>query len=110
NHLINHFFTPPLAIPTPANVRGRRAIAAIDRIVWQLIERRRRTSCSGGDLLGMLISARHAATDTAMDDKQLRDEMVTFLVAGHETTAVALSWTWHLLSTHPAVEQRMYAQ
>jgi len=110
NHLINHFLTLPLFIPTPANVRGRRAIAALDRIVWKVIERRRRNGIEHGDLLGMLIRARDADTNEAMDDKQLRDEMVTFLNAGHETTAVALSWTWHLLSTHPEVERRMHAQ
>src|SRR6185295_6737469 len=71
-------------------------------------EQRRREGGARHDLLGMLISARDADTDTAMDDKQLRDEVVTFLVAGHETTAVALSWAWHLLSNHPHVERRLH--
>jgi cytochrome P450 len=110
NHLVNHFLTPPLLIPTPANVRGRRALRSLNRVVWKVIEERRRDGGQRGDLLGMLISARDAETNEAMDDKQLRDEVVTFLVAGHETTAVALSWAWHLLAQHPAVEQRLHAE
>jgi cytochrome P450 len=108
NHLLNHLFTPPLAIPTPANLRGRRAIATIDRIVGTMIDARRRDGTDRGDLLTMLIRARAADTDTGMNDKQLRDECVTFLSAGHETTAVTLSWALHLLSTHPIVERRLY--
>jgi cytochrome P450 len=110
NHVTNHFFTPPLFVPTRANRRGRDAIGRIDRIVWKIIEQRRREGSARHDLLGMLISARDADTDTAMDDKQLRDEVVTFLVAGHETTAVALSWACHLLSRHPEIEQRLHEQ
>ena len=107
NHLLNHFLTPPLFVPTAANRRGRRAILSLDRIVWQIIERHRRDGANGDDLLGMLLAARDADTDRAMDDRQLRDEVVTFLVAGHETTAVALAWTWYLLATHEDVERRL---
>jgi cytochrome P450 len=108
NHLMNHFFTPPLFVPIPANRRGRRAIERVDRIVWKVIEQRRREGGERADLLGMLLRARDAETNQAMDDKQLRDEVVTFLVAGHETTAVALSWTWYLLSRHPEAERRLH--
>ena len=108
NHLINHFFTPPLWVPTRANRRGRRAIAAMDRIIWGIIAARRREDRERGDLLSMLIAARDAETHQAMDDRQLRDECITFLVAGHETTAVALSWTFHLLAQHPEVERRLH--
>ena len=107
NHLMNHLFTPPLFIPTSANRRGRRAIAGVDRVVWNVVEKRRRDGRERDDLLGMLLRARDAETNQAMDDKQLRDEVVTFLVAGHETTAVALAWAWHLLSQHPAAEARL---
>jgi cytochrome P450 len=107
NHLMNHFFNPPLFVPTAANRRGRRALARLDRVVSKVIEQRRREGVERPDLLGMLIAARDAETNEAMDDKQLRDEIVTFLVAGHETTAVALSWTWYLLSRHPEVEERL---
>ena len=110
NYITNHFMPPPLFVPTRANRAGRAAIARIDRIVWKVIEQRRRAGVERHDLLGMLISARDAETNTAMDDKQLRDEVVTFLVAGHETTAVALSWACHLLSQNPEIEQRLHEQ
>ena len=110
NYLINHFFPLPLVVPTRANRRGRRAIASLDRVVWKIIEARRRDTQDRGDLLGMLISARDAETNEAMDDQQLRDEAVTFLVAGHETTAVALSWAWHLLSVNPSAERRLHQE
>ena len=110
NHVMNHFLTPPLFVPTRANRFGRQAIARVDRVVWRVIEQRRRVEGSRQDLLGMLISARDAETNAAMDDKQLRDEVVTFLVAGHETTALALSWAWHLLAHHPDAERRLHAE
>ncbi len=110
NHLVNHFFALPLAIPTPANRRGRRAIASLDGIVWKVIGERRRDARDRGDLLSMLINARDAETNETMTDRQLRDEVVTFLVAGHETTAVALSWTWHLVAQHADVERRLQTE
>lgn len=110
NHLINHFFTPPLWVPTRVNREGRRAIARLDAVINTIIAARRREPAGHDDLLSMLISARDGATDGVMDDRQLRDEMVTFLVAGHETTAVALSWTWHLLAQNAPVEARLHAE
>jgi cytochrome P450 len=110
NHLVNHFFAPPLIVPTAVNRRGRRAIRGLDRIVWKIIAERRQDGRDRGDLLSMLIHARDADTHETMTDRQLRDEAVTFLVAGHETTAVALAWTWHLLAQHPHVEQRLHAE
>jgi cytochrome P450 len=110
NHLVNHFFALPLAIPTRANRRGRHAIARLDAIVWKIIGERRRDVRDRGDLLSMLINARDAETNETMTDRQLRDEVVTFLVAGHETTAVALAWTWHLVAQHAAVERRLQAE
>lgn len=110
NHLMNHLITPPMFVPTAANRHGKHAIARVDRVVRRIIEQRRSETTPRHDLLGMLISARDAETNQAMDDKQLRDEVVTFLVAGHETTALALSWAWHLLAQHPDAEQRLHAQ
>lgn len=110
NHVVNHFFAVPLFIPTSANRRGRRAIASLDRIVWKIVAERRRDGRDRGDLLTMLINARDAETHETMTDQQLRDEAVTFLVAGHETTAVALSWTWHLLARHPDAERRLHTE
>lgn len=110
NHLTNHMFTPPLIVPTRANRAGRRAVAGIDRVVWKIIETRRRDNRERHDLLGMLIAARDAETNQAMNDRQLRDEAVTFLVAGHETTAVALSWSWYLLSQHAEARARLFRE
>src|SRR6185295_12991909 len=74
NHIVNHFLTPPLFVPTPVNRRGRRAIASLDRIVWKIIAERRRDARDRGDLLSMFIGARDAETNEAMTDRQLRDE------------------------------------
>jgi cytochrome P450 len=108
DHLVKHFVTPPLAIPTPANLRARRAIRAIDEILWKVIAERRREGKDRGDLLSMLLASRDAETDESMDDRQLRDECTTFIVAGHETTAMALTWAEHLLSLHPESERRLH--
>lgn len=62
------------------------------------------------DLLGMLLSARDEETGLGMSDQQVRDEVITLLFAGHETTAVALTWTWYLLSQYPEVERRLHAE
>ncbi|MGH7896845.1 MAG: cytochrome P450 [Candidatus Binatia bacterium] len=113
NHLMNHFLAWPIWIPTRANRAGRAAIRTMDRIVHGLIERRRRDERPAeatADLLGMLIEARDEETHVTMNDRQLRDEVVTFLVAGHETTAVTLAWTWHLLASHPEIEARLHAE
>ena len=107
NFRINHFFAMPLPVPTPRNLRFRRAMRDLDRYVYQLIAERRRSNGDRGDLLSMIMKARDEDTDELMNDRQLRDEIVTFLGAGHETTAVALAWTWYLLSQHPDIDRRM---
>jgi cytochrome P450 len=93
--------------PTPKNRRFRRAVGVLDRAVLDLIDERRQNSRERSDLLSMLISARDEETGLGMTDVQLRDEVMTILLAGHETTALALAWTWYLLSSHPDVEQRL---
>ena len=100
-------FSLPLGAPTPDNVRYRRAIAVLDEVVYGLIGARRRTGEDEGDLLSMLLSARDADTGEAMSDEQLRDEAMTLLLAGHETSATALIWTFYLLSKHPAVNDKL---
>ncbi len=94
-------FAPPLWVPTPGNLRVRRSLATLDRAIYALIRERRQTGHDTGDLLSMLVQARDADTGEQMDDRQIRDELVTFLVAGHETVASAMTWTWHLLAKHP---------
>jgi cytochrome P450 len=101
-------FSPPLAIPTPQNVRFKRARAALDGIVNGLIaERRQSGETERGDLLSMLMTARDPQTGEGMSDLQLRDEVMTIFLAGHETTANALAWTLYALGQHPEVELRL---
>jgi cytochrome P450 len=97
----------PYTWPTPGNWRVRKAIARLDAIVYQMIEERRRSKEDRGDLLSMLLSARDEGDGSFMSDRQVRDEAMTILLAGHETTAVALTWTWYLLAQHPHVYTRM---
>lgn len=88
----------------------RQAIVAFDSLVARLIAERRVDGGDRGDLLSMLLSARDPATGEHMSDKQLRDEILTILLAGHETTANALSWTWYLLAQHPDAEARLHEE
>lgn len=100
-------FLPQL--PTPANRRAGKALRTLDTVVAGLIARRRGVPESErpADLLSMLLATRYEDTGEQMSDRQVRDEVMTFLVAGHETTANALAWTWYLLSTHPLAARRL---
>jgi cytochrome P450 len=101
----------PLRIPTPRNVAYREAMRSLDSVVYGIIaERRKRGGSDDDDLLSMLIDSRDEATGEAMTDAQLRDEVMTLFLAGHETTANQLAWTLYLLSTHPAERRRLEAE
>jgi cytochrome P450 len=82
----------------------------VDRAVYSIIAERRRGGGVEEDLLALLMEARDEETGAAMDDRQLRDEVITLFLAGHETTANALSWALYLLATHPDVEERLRAE
>ena len=97
----------PLWVPTPANRRFLRARATLDRLVYAIIKERRNSDAAPRDLLGMLMAAADDASADRMTDQQLRDEVMTLVLAGHETTAVALSWTIDLLSRHPEAARRV---
>jgi cytochrome P450 len=97
----------PFWVPTPANVRARRAIGRLDAIVHRLIAERRASGADRGDLLSMLVQAQDTDDGTRMTPQQLRDEVMTIYLAGHETTAVTLSWVWYLLARHPEAEERL---
>jgi cytochrome P450 len=102
-------FRIPDAIPTPANRRYRAWVRQLDEVVYKIIRERRQSAREGSDLLSLLLHAQD--TDGArMTDAQLRDEAVTLFLAGHETTAIALSWTLYLLSQHPAVDARLHVE
>jgi len=92
-------------LPLPANVRLRRALRELDTVVYRIIADRRQTRRDEADLLSMFLSARDDDSGTGMTDRQLRDEVMTMLLAGHETTSLALSWTYYLLSRYPDAEQ-----
>ena len=100
----------PEWLPSPANLRARRAIASLDAIVYRIIAERRRSGEDRGDLLSMLLAARDEEDGAGMTDQQVRDEVMTLFLAGHETTALALSWTWLLLSRAPAVEAALHEE
>jgi cytochrome P450 len=90
-------------LPLPQTIRFRKSIARLDRTVYAIIDERRRSGEDRGDLLSMLLMAVDEEGDgSGMDDRQLRDEAMTLFLAGHETTANALAWTWYLLSQNPA--------
>lgn len=93
-------------IPTPHNLKWKRALKRLDRIVHNVIAARRRAG-SGDDILGRLLEARDEETGEGLDETQIRDEVVTLMLAGHDTSAHALTWTLYLLATHPEVESRL---
>lgn len=101
----------PLWLPTPSNVRFGRAKRVLDGIVHGIIEERRRSLARGasqqGDLLGMLMAATDESGTERMSDADLRDEVMTLFLAGHETIATAMSWTWLLLHQNPHVAARV---
>jgi cytochrome P450 len=94
-------------LPTPGRRQFHAALARLDHLVGQHIQARRQQGGDHGDLLALLLAARDPATGAGMAPQQLRDEVMTLLFAGHETTALALTWTWDLLARHPAVAERL---
>jgi cytochrome P450 len=94
-------------LPLPANRRLWRALRELDAVVYRIIGDRRRTGRDETDLLSMLLSARDEETGDGMTDRQVRDEVMTMLLAGHETTSIALSWIYYLLSRHPDAQRRI---
>jgi enediyne biosynthesis protein E7 len=100
----------PDFVPTYGNLRFRRALQAVDKIVYRIIAEHRSGKGGNTDLLGMLLDLRDEETGKGLSDTELRNETITFLLAGHETTANALAWTFYLLSQHPDVEQQLRAE
>ena len=100
-------FYPPPRVPTPRNRRRRAALRTVDRAVYKIIAERRSGGGEEDDLLALLMGARDEETGEAMDNRQLRDEVITLFLAGHETTANALSWAFYLLATHPEAEEKL---
>lgn len=108
-HKAQNPFGPPAWVPTARNRRFRQALGVLDRAVYRLIEERRARGRPHGDLLSMLLEARDD-DGQPMTLRQLRDELITVIIAGHETVASALTWTWHLLAQHPQAEAALHAE
>jgi len=99
----------PHWLPTPANLQVKREVKQIEKILYRIIAERRASRRDAGDLLSMLLHAQDE-DGSRMTDRQLRDETITLFLAGHETTASTLSWTWWLLARNPGVEAKLHAE
>ena len=98
-------------LPLPQVRRYERMRARLDSTIYRIIDERRRSGEDRGDLLSILLLAQDEESGSGgMSDTQVRDEALTLFLAGHETTANALTWTWYLLSQHPEVEKKLHAE
>jgi cytochrome P450 len=104
---LNSLVPIPPTWPTPRNRKNQEAIARLDRIVYRMIREHRESGRDRGDFLSMLLLAQDEDDGSVMTDKQVRDEAMTIVLAGHETTANALAWTFYLLAQHPTARARM---
>src|SRR5262249_31720694 len=104
-HWLNFF----QKLPTPGNFRYRRVIRELDANIYGIIPRRRDSRREADHLLGRLLAARDE-DGSQMTDQQLRDELMTLFLAGHETTALALSYCFYLISQHPEIEAQLVAE
>jgi len=100
----------PISIPTPGNVREQRSYDSIKSVVADIIEKRRNSDEKYDDLLAMLMEAQDEDTGERMSNKQIQDEVITIFLAGHETTAVALSWIMHCIDDNSEVEEKLLAE
>jgi cytochrome P450 len=99
----------PQSWPTPANRRARREFEYMDSLIYRIISDRKKDTQPRNDLLSLLMAAMHE-DGSQMTEQQVRDESMTLFVAGHETTALSLSWTWYLLGENPAAEERLHEE
>ena len=98
-------------LPLPHAIRFKKAKRTLDEVIYKIIEERRKSGEDKGDLLSMLLMAQDVEGDgTRMTDQQIRDECLTLFLAGHETTANALTWTWYLLSQNPEKEAKFHKE
>ena len=101
-----------LHLPIPGLIKFRKSKTRLDAVVNRLIAEHKASGVDRGDLLSMLLSSRDEedAQHTGMSDEQVRDEVLTIFLAGYETVANALTWTWYLLSQNPAAETKLHAE
>ncbi len=100
----------PFKLPLPGDAQFRESIEKVDRFVYGLITERRQNPTDSNDLLNMLLEIRDDETGEGMTDQQLRDEVFTIFLAGHETTATVLGWVWYVLNQHPEIERKLHAE
>jgi cytochrome P450 len=110
DYRLNTPFPPPLWVPTAINRRYKAALKLLDETIYKMIRERRASGEDAGDLLSMLLNAKDADTGEMMSEEQARNEVVTLMFAGHETTAAALSWALYFLSQHPEAEAKLLAE
>lgn len=92
-----------IKLPLPSTYRFYKAKAQIDDVIYQIINARKKSRLDNGDLLSLLLS-----TKSALTDKQIRDEALTLFLTAFDTTSLALSWTWHLLSENPGADHKLH--
>lgn len=109
NRRFSRVINPPRSLPIAGNRRFAQSLRVLDESVQKIIAERRARP-GQDDLLSMLLEARDEDSGEGMDDRQLRDEVMTIFLAGHETTANALSWTFYLLGRHPEVARKLRAE
>lgn len=100
----------PISIPLPGDRAFKESIEKVDNFVYRLIAERRHNPNASDDLLTMLLDIRDEDTGEGMTDQQVRDEVFTVFLAGHETTATVMAWVWYLLEKYPEVERKLYAE
>lgn len=108
NKRLFSFMPLPPWLPLPGKYRSREAIGTLDRFVYEIIRERRESPSDGTDILSILMKAEDESGGEKMEDRQLRDEILTLFIAGHETTANALTWTWIVLSRDPEAQERLH--
>lgn len=101
--LVHHY------LPTKIHRKFKRDVSRIDQIIYELIRQRSTNEESRNDLLATLLACRHS-DGTRLTERQIRDEVTTLFMAGHETPAIALAWTFHLLTLHPKIEAELFAE
>jgi cytochrome P450 len=114
SRLSSLLFLLPDSVPSPGNRRYQAAVRALDGILYRIIAERRREGLDRGDLLSMLLQARDAepapGSHAWLSDREVRDALMTFLLAGHETTALSLAWACYLLDQNPEAAGRLRAE
>jgi cytochrome P450 len=111
-HHLRRVRTPwriPASWPTPANRRARREVEYMDSLIYRIISDRKKDTRPRNDLLSLLMSAMNE-DGSQMTERQVRDESMTLFVAGHETTALSLAWTWYLLGENPEAEAHLHEE